>query len=337
MEKGISQIVIETMVRNALRDIKEDPERSTRNLVDMALHFSKGRFQKRFLEIVQKMLENENSAYYALVWDVVTNVDNEKLINFGMNLGYNSCTSGAKRIREWECENGYHVPWVISFKVGKDMDGYRKLMSEGEQMGIFTWLLFVEEEIEEVLPVIGEYPDCAILLFCNAGIVTEEVIDGLLMLRNTMLVVEYDENAEHICKRLREEKLLYGVSYCYASEDVQSIENGDLFYDIQALHPAAAILIPKRNCPDEVQKQIYQMVLDTRISQQYATLALELQGDVCMVDEIISGDAGFVYFDAEGNLYDRNQDMPKIEQVLSGYSLQEIVRECFEKKNAPLL
>lgn len=51
MEKSTSRIIIETIVKKALRDIKDSPERSIRNLVDMALHFSDGRFQRNFLKL----------------------------------------------------------------------------------------------------------------------------------------------------------------------------------------------------------------------------------------------------------------------------------------------
>ena len=45
MENSVSRILIETTVRQTLKGIQEDPERSIRNLVDMALQFSEGRFQ----------------------------------------------------------------------------------------------------------------------------------------------------------------------------------------------------------------------------------------------------------------------------------------------------
>lgn len=48
MENSVSRILIETTVRQTLKGIQEDPERSIRNLVDMALQFSEGRFQNRF-------------------------------------------------------------------------------------------------------------------------------------------------------------------------------------------------------------------------------------------------------------------------------------------------
>ncbi len=333
LEKGISQIVIETMVRNALRDIKEDPERSLRNLVDMALHFSKGRFQKRFLEIVQKMLENENSAYYTLVWDVVKNVENEKLINFGMNIGYNSCTLGAQKIREWEQENGYNVPWAVFIEIGNHFGRYHELVSEGEQIGIFTWLLFVDNNTEEVLSLIEKHSDSAFIVFCNAELMTEEWIDGISSLKNTMLVIEYDENAADICRRLRSEKLLYGVYYCYTAKDVQSIGNGDLFYDVQPLHPTVTILMPTDKACCKIQEQVYEMVLDARESQQYPTVALELQGDVSLIDKVISGESCLVYFNKEGDLCNIKKEIIGIKQILLQNSLKEILMGNFQKNN----
>lgn len=48
MENKVSRILIETIVKKTLKEIKDSPERSVRNLVDMALNCSEGRFQHRF-------------------------------------------------------------------------------------------------------------------------------------------------------------------------------------------------------------------------------------------------------------------------------------------------
>lgn len=45
MKHSLNQTLIETTIRNAIKQIKDDPERNIRNLVDMALTFSNGRFQ----------------------------------------------------------------------------------------------------------------------------------------------------------------------------------------------------------------------------------------------------------------------------------------------------
>ena len=98
MSAVFPQILIETIVRKAIRDIRDSPKRSTRNLIDMALNFSEGRFQSRFFEPAQSILRDENRAYYRLIPDMAVHVDTEKIIHFGINLGYNSCTAGAKKI-----------------------------------------------------------------------------------------------------------------------------------------------------------------------------------------------------------------------------------------------
>ena len=59
MENSISRMLVEMVVRKALKSIKDDPERGIRNLVDMALQFSsEGRFQRDFFSAAQTMLQN---------------------------------------------------------------------------------------------------------------------------------------------------------------------------------------------------------------------------------------------------------------------------------------
>ena len=62
-ENNITRMLIETFVKKGLRDIKSSPKRSIRNLVDLALHAAKGRFQQNFFKIAQTMLQNEDSPY----------------------------------------------------------------------------------------------------------------------------------------------------------------------------------------------------------------------------------------------------------------------------------
>ena len=102
MEQNISRILVEMAVKTALKNIKDSPERGIRNLLDMALQCTEGKFQHEFFSTAQSMLQNENSAYYELVRDIVMHTDTNRLFTFGMNLGYNACTVGAQRIRENE-------------------------------------------------------------------------------------------------------------------------------------------------------------------------------------------------------------------------------------------
>ena len=118
MAVDTSRIMIKTFVKSALKDAENSPERCTRNLVDMALNFSNNSSQYSFFSIARQMLNNENSPYYPLIEDILKHIDKDKLLNFGLNIGYNSCTKGAGIIRQKESEEGFEIPWSLGLETG---------------------------------------------------------------------------------------------------------------------------------------------------------------------------------------------------------------------------
>lgn len=309
MEKSMSRMLVETVVKKALKSIKESPERGIRNLVDMALQFSEGRFQKNFFTVTQTMLQNENSAYYGLVRDVVAYTDSDRLFTFGMNLGYNGCTEGARRIRENEVKLGCNIPWTVMLQIDaqqfeENQQEYNAMIREGESLGIYTWMLFPTEHPQEVFSLVKDYPDSAFCIFCEAKDITSAFIEEAAECKNLMLVIRYDENADDICSAVRERGLLYSVWYQYSQKDTEIIINGDLFSSTQQLSPTFTVLLPEKSCPEEVRRLVYQEVKRARSEQNFRTLTWELQRDNLLIDSIISGDGCSICFDKNGNLYD---------------------------------
>lgn len=174
MKSDMTRVLVESTIRRTLKAMRESPEREARNLVDAGAQFSTGRFQTRLISHAQRMLQNSKSAYYALVKDVVTYADHDNITTFGVNLGYNSCTKGARLIRETEREKGFNIPWALHLMVSQeklagDPGLYPSILREGTSLGIYTYLLFVPGEAQAVLPLVMEYPDCAFLLFLEGG------------------------------------------------------------------------------------------------------------------------------------------------------------------------
>lgn len=175
MENSMSRMLVGSVVKRTLKDIKENPERSVRNLVDMALRFSEGRFQQDFFSTAQTMLQNENSAYYKLVRDVVSYADPDRLYTFGMNLGYNGCTEGAQRIRENEKRLECNIPWIVSLQIDaghfeeKELQ-YQAAIHDGEKLGIYSWMLFCSEEPQKALTLVREHADSAFSFFARQRI-----------------------------------------------------------------------------------------------------------------------------------------------------------------------
>ena len=145
-KNDVTRIMVEAAVAKALRDMRTDPKRSVRNLVDLGCSFSGGRFQKAFFKLASNLLKNENSAYYTLAEKLASDVHPELLQKFGVNLGYNSFTCGAQSIREREAVCGYNIPWSLTFHLdSSENPSFEKagaLIAEGKTLGIFTYAFF---------------------------------------------------------------------------------------------------------------------------------------------------------------------------------------------------
>jgi len=336
MENSMSRILIETVVRKTLKDMKEDPERSIRKLVDMALHFSEGRFQKNFFRVAQTMLENENSPYYALLRNISSSVDPERLVTFGMNLGYNSCTLGAKKIRENERELGCNIPWTVAFQTNsiqiyEHLSEYHAAVADGEKLGIYAWMLFAQSHPQDLLPLVNEHSDSAFFLFCDPNDIDTAVLDSISDVNNLMLVVRYEETAEALYAQIRDNGLLYSAYYAYAQEDIESIKNGDLFYSIQQTHPVFTILLAQSDVPEPIQNTAYQAVVRARDEQSYQTIPLEFYFDNRLIDKIISDDSCFAWFDPDGKLYSRTEEKTEVNCNLFHVGLLSSFQSAFPK------
>lgn len=335
MENNMSSLLVGTVVKKALRSIKEDPERCVRNLVDMALQFSAGRFQKRFFTAAQTMLQNENSGYYNLIRHSVVNADTDRLYTFGMNLGYNGCTVGANRIRKNEKKLNCRIPWTIILQLdpkqyASHVHEYHSLIRDGEALGIYTWMIFAQQQPETVLSLAAAHPDSAFVLFCEPEDVTSAFLDHASEIQNLMITVRYDvETSDGICSSLRDMGLLYSVWYQYDSSDAAQIVSGDLFSSTQQLHPYFTALVPNPECPDEVRQMVYQVVQKARSDRSYCTIPWELARDNCLVDSIISDDICSVYFDKDGNLCDGNGKLCCAHQNLFKSALADILFSAY--------
>ena len=259
-----------------------------------------------------------------------------------MNLGYNGCTIGAQRIRENEKRMNCNIPWAVILQIHEEcLDDrqmkYHEVIQEGEDLGIYVWMLFTMGRPERVLPFAKEHPDSAFCIFCQTSDLTPMFLDEAAELHNVMLIVHYEENALEIYGTLQKMGLLYSAWYQYGQIDTETIINGDLFDSIQQLKPAFTVLFPEQNSPKVIQDLIIQTVRQIRSEQTYCTLPWELQGDNSLIDTIISGDACSVYFDKNGDLYNWNQKVECEHHNLFHDTLPEIFKSGCAKKASKLV
>ncbi len=330
LKTNMSRILVETTVKTALKNIHTNPERGIRNLVDMALQYSNGQFQKRFFSTIQHMLQNEYSAYYQLLREVISHTNTELLYHFGMTLGYNACVLGARQIRVNEQKMQCTIPWALSLQIEPHLfqcsqKHYQALIKDGENLGIYAWLLFVTGSTQPVLALAKQHPDSAFFLFCEPETLNEDILDELSSHRNLMLVFRYNEYACDLCPEIQRRGLLYAVWHPYEQRDIPSIINGDLFYSTQELSPLFTVLIPTPNCSPDVQQLVQQTIKQIRAKQTFRTLPLEIPSDDQLVNTIISANTCPIFFDQNGDLRHYNVHTTQAEHNFFQQPLAQIL------------
>ncbi|MBR2420720.1 MAG: hypothetical protein IKB09_00030, partial [Oscillospiraceae bacterium] len=225
MKKSMNEIMVRTIVKKAIRNLKTDPERTIRNLVDMAAQFADSRFQQEFYSCAQRILSDEHSGYYTLAKDSLSQVNEETLLNFSMNLGYNGLYLGAQNIREIRQREGYHIPWTISLTVMQDAlcDLHHELICQGEELGIHTWQLFSNHGIYECLTLAQCHPDSSFVIFCDVNAIDLNVLDHADNIHNVALMIPYDADADILSELLRSSGMLYGIYHCYTEQNLPQL------------------------------------------------------------------------------------------------------------------
>ena len=334
MANSMNRILVTTIVKNAIHNLKKDPDRTTRNLIDMASRFADSRFQQQFYRQIQSMLQNESSAYYNLIRDSISRINEDTLLTFGMNLGYNGLYLGGNKIRNREKELGYGIPWTISLTIqdGRVFDPHHKIIQQGEDMGIHSWYLFSDHAIHECISIACKHPESAFTIFCDTHEISGAILDIASECRNIALVIPFTKDTDIMCELLRLSGILYGIYFSYQESDFPAIASGELLEEMQQLYPVMCMFKPKFLCQTELRRQVYDWIVKTRMDQKHQTIPFDLYEDIKMVDSVISDGPIWVGFDEYGQLNtDNGVDRTYVLNIFVN-DLPEILKRAFPKR-----
>lgn len=329
-----NQPVIKAAIRSAvskgIRDIRRDPNRSIRKLVDLGMQFGKGRNQQSFFVDAQSVLKNRHSAYYALVTSLIHNVDPQTLETLGINVGYMSWTMGAKMIRAYEKEHGVNVPWAILADMNRAVPPtleLARLVEEGQKLGIYTYFLFVGEhtaDFNAILSVAEAFAGSAFFLLSGDESTNAQMASSDALLRNTLIVPRGGETGlPEVSGILSQKKRMFGLNCEY------NALNADAFLSDAFLRSAVVqgypflFLIPAPDCDDLTRERVYAKVLALRAGGCYPIFPIDLYEDLRQVDHIISDECCMLILSADGSvLYPESTDSLNYSNI----TLEELIR-----------
>lgn len=308
---ALTRTMVESVVDRGIREIAQDPRRSLRKLVDMGGLFAEGRFQKRFFALLQAMLEDETSPYYEMVRATVAGVDPRHLKTFGMALGWESWTVGARRIRAFERERGYNIPWSLTFRMGAGAMGptdYRRVLAEAKAKGICTYFFFLtgqRGELDTVLELAGGQSECAFLLFTPPALLEVPALRALARRDNAAVVVDADAPGwQAAVRRLREERRLYGLYRSYGDRaEGEALASDRGVEELLELAGPMLICVARPGCPLQTRERVRAWAEEARTGQRWGVVPVDFFAEVLMADRVISDGERFLAADPDGGVW----------------------------------
>lgn len=338
-----ARALVEFIVEFSLPEIRSDPKRSTRKLVDMGVHFAKGHYQQQFFGLAQATLKDEASPYYTWVRNMVERIDPHTLKTFGINLGWESWTTGVNRIRAIESRQHFYVPWSITFYLGEQsglagIPAYRSIAREGKALGISTYIFIAPDEnvdLSALLEVALQEPTSAFVFFVRPQAITPQSASRLAGCKNVAISLDSQTGGwEQSAKLLADQSCLYGIHHVYScAADVQHIVSGEWLRETQ-LHAGAFATCMAQDSSPEQAASVYTYVQATRNNPEYPIMLLDYYADNLYVDQIISASPCFlgVTADAAHVQYVNNQGQLTA-QLAPDVPLQAVLQQYYPKNN----
>ena len=313
----ITKALLRTTIKKALADIKRDPKRSVRNLVDLGLNFAEGCNQREIFDLTQQYLSNENSAYFRLAENMACELDHEKLTTFGLNFGYNGCTSGARLLREKQKELGCHLPFLITFTIDSRPDALtvaevESAIEQGMALGIYIYAVICSSDVYPgLLNLAEQFSECAFIYFVNPVRITREVISRTGEINNLVTSLRMEEDPVpclEAAAALREQGCITVVHYEYTPADINAILSNSLTDAFAETGAVAGIFYAVQGIDPAAQKLVADYRTEIVRSQQYPIFIFEAQSDIKRIDAMFSGAECRVHFIGGGKvLYSAEQ------------------------------
>lgn len=299
-KKSFTRVMIETVVDRGIRDVTDDPKRSLRRLAEMGKQFSEGRFQKASFGHITNLLKNDDSPYYKMLEDFLATVDHKVIKTFGLNMGFDSWTYGARLIRHESEQRGYMLPWVVQIhyddedKNRMDINDIDNMVEKLSPLGVNTYVIKKQHGLPDdphLIKMLENHPGCAFYIFPDEADISMNQAEAIKNIGNTVLSVNIaSKNAMSSCKALRELKTLYVIHYQYVAEEVDRFSDAEYIDSWLSYGSAFIFLIQK----DSDKGLAGKFAKRTRMQQEYPILVWDIYSDIRLVNEMIS-DIPFIF------------------------------------------
>lgn len=333
-------------VNQALNYVEGNPETNIPKLIDLAERMlPAGWYESQFKTIKKAVKEKGN--WYQLVLKLY-DLDPGVRKAFFQNFLYNATLKGSAIQNENKEKYGCNVPWTILLDptsacnlkckgcwaseygnhLNLSLETIDSIIRQGKELGIYMYIYTGGEPTvrkKDLFKICEMHPDCEFLAFTNGTLIDEEFCREMLRVKNFVPSISLEgweaandsrrgagnyQKVKEAMEQLKENKLPFGISVCYTSENYEDISGEEFFdymIDAGALfcwffhympvgNSAVLELLPS----PEQRAHVYNKIREYRSTK--AIFSMDFQNDAEYVNGCIAGGKNYFHINAKGDV-----------------------------------
>lgn len=220
--------------------------------------------------------------------------------------------------------------WAAEYgnKMNLSFDELDDIINQGTKLGTYVYLYSGGEPTvrkADLIKLCEKHPDCAFLAFTNGTLIDDAFADEILRVKNfvpAFSIEGFEEETDfrrgqgtykkvvEAMERLRKRKLLFGISCCYTSKNVDvigseayfdaMIEMGAKFAWFFTYMPIGAKAVPELMATAKQRKFMCDKIREYRRTKPIFTIDFWNDGDA--VGGCIAGGRGYLHINANGDV-----------------------------------
>ncbi len=348
MDKTYAEMVKGWGLKQVLNWLDTDPERNIPKVLDWVDRLDSEHCQKPKTDAFRAMMADPDNHWRKYILSLWSDIDPKVRRKVFETFLVNATIIGMKRQKQYREKYDCNIPWAILMdptsacnlhctgcwaadygnRLNLTHDQWESIIEQGKKLGTFFYIYSGGEPMvrkKEIIEMCRKHPDCLFLSFTNGTLIDEQFADEMLQVGNFVPAISIEGFEEATDFRrgagtyqavikameiLKRKKLLFGMSCCYTSRNVEVIGSDAYFDDMIArgakfawmftYMPIGKDAVLDLMATDEQRKFMYRKLREMRKSKPIFTLDFWNDGE--FVNGCIAGGRYYCHINANGDV-----------------------------------
>ncbi|MCR5148873.1 MAG: hypothetical protein K6C35_07895 [Eubacterium sp.] len=312
LKNDLNRILIENAVRLNLKNFENDEKRCIRRLIDTGLSVSKKNSEKSTFDDIRALFADDDSKYYPATSNLFRNLSRDRLINFGVNLGYNCFNKGAKTIEHLEKTTGKTIPWIADMDVTLQNEAkyrtetFNKLLNHYSNFGINAYIIRFEQNIPEdtylaILKTLEEFQYTNFMLILPDEVLSNKILLAMDKLNNIILVLNMDHSSyREMLEKAEAMQLINATLFKINDGFSDKIKESDLFVKVSKNLCPIVIFDVTKDISESEKNAFISGLSSLRANPPEPIFMMNLENDIQSINRSISGKEVSTHINVKG-------------------------------------